>query len=561
MNRSRFAASAVLLALIGATRAVGEEGDLVLVDVPMARDTSAPGVAFGVPRLGEVESATHADSERSLEGEFWQMVGPEVEALGGEYVPVSGSQIGVRGPAPAVELMRKRAEELQLALDGRVVLDVSLVRVAPDAALLRSGARDDLRAALGDGSAVLVIGERLTLRRGETVTRDEVETRTIASRLEGAVAEYAGVTAPATRPLTTGRRLAARARSLPGDLVVVDVSMQISGLQEPLRRERTSAGEIDLPQVRFVALAAPFALRAGETGRAVVPDPDGNGVLVLHVTLVEADAVVVGRRGLLDFDALVGDHVATAWFQAPGRAEGDDDDVAAPVDEGRAARREAALAVFEASQIGMASVTDTLMVFDQDLAPEVHRLVAGMVAPSSVSRAAYRLPSAELARAPWWDPLTGRATGEVPADAPAGGVPILLPVRADTPSLLLAGTWRRVLGSVDVQIATGAVTAVPVPDEMFDGVALLARPVGPATGGAAGARRVEVDLHAATLREITPTPANAHLEKSGKPEKQDLTLDGTSMTVARARLLVGAGAEAWLRHEGADAVVEVWRQE
>jgi hypothetical protein len=482
----------------------------------------------------------------AIGGIVQRLLEEDVKAAGGSFLDCDGAHLRVSGPAAAVDLVRKRSAEIQRMLDGTVALDVSLLRLPADA---DAGAAPEALAALvRSGGAQALLGERLVLRRGEVVRRDATDVRSFVATVEGEVASGAAVQSPVTRRLVTGRRLAAQARTLPSGRAAVTIALHVATPSEAMRHVTVSGSTVDLPEVRFASLCAPFVLAKGESGTAVLPDAGGQGRLLLRVTVADAEAPRAGTRTLVDLAAFAGEQ-PTDGVLTPGPQDAARD---AAEDLGRDARRYAVRERYDAAKLVGEELGTWLRLVESEAAAKVEAEFADALRMGRLVRRALVLPSADLTKAAWWDPLTGRATGA----APGAAQDLVLPVRGDTPAVWTSGTWRRVVGSIDVEIAEAAVAVLPEVNAHFTGETVVA-------GWISGAERIAVDHRTAALLDPAPLAVKTRVELDGKPRTEESPIDGMATAVSRSRADVArrAPAEATLRREGANSVLSLWTAE
>lgn len=547
-----FGVSAVCAALLTSPRGAAAADDPVaLVEAPVVRGSDGPLDAFSLPRTyAQADGPGQRGADAHLDAKFRALIEKDVTALGGELEESDGARLRVIGPAAAADLVRRRSAELQAALDGAVVLDVTVARLPAGAD--PEPTRDSLATLVRSGGAEIVFGERIAARRGETVRRDAVDSRTFVAGYEAEVAQYASSLTPRTRRLQSGRRLAAQARTLPSGRAAVTLALHVVTPAEPMRHVTATAGTIDLPEATFTALSAPFVLAKGESGTAVVPDAAGSGTLFVRVTLVEAAAPQAGTQRLFDVRAVSGERVAWNRAALPGPLGEPGEEPAG--DDGREARMQAALERLRATPIAHTELAEGLLLVDAAAAEAVEREFADALRTTRVARRTLRLPTAELTAAPWWDALAGRASAEPGAGVGRAGAPLRLPVRGDTPAVWMSGTWRRVVTGVTSEIAESAVAVIPVVTEHFAGETIVAR-------APTGAPVVAVDHATAALLDPAPLPGKARIDISATPRTDDVPLDGMTTAVSRSRFDTGRAPETTVRREGADSVISVWTAE
>lgn len=556
--------AAVLAALVAALPAYSRAGDgeVEVVDAPESATLTGARVAFGLPEVRELvrELAVGDDpgSARMPTGfasEICVLLEDEVGEAGGTVHSQDPFRISVAGSAAAATLVRARVAEIAAAIDAPVVVEVHVARLPADAP--SDVGRDALRELVRAGRAEMVFGERATLRRGETLRRDAIERRTFVSGVAAEVAQEAAIAPTRTHEMTMGRRLAVHARALPSGRVALDVALHLARPDDTAGASGSSNG-IDLPAVRFVSVAFPLLLAEGASGEARVPDPFGDGSVLVRVTLVKGPAPTEGPWRVLDLHVPAGGvaaqhaHATPGWLDAELGAE-------AVADEERDARTDAcASRLLEAGSesVGIAPGVvavkgGALGAFEEVFEPELRTGV--------VARAVQRIDAAKLAAAPWYDPLDGRVVGEIPAGAARTSAPIRLPVRGDGPSLCLVGTWRRLVADVTVELAQAAYAVVPDVRGHFEGEAVLA-----SLPAARDGRPATADVRHATCTILSRVqrPALLRSQVYGREVNDDGTkLDALTAATSRARVPAGRAAVTTVRREGADAVLETWTLE
>jgi hypothetical protein len=556
--RLAFLVAAALGAGSSAARA-GDEAPREFVDAPASAFVGASPTWFGLP---EVRWLDEGPGEReptlyTFEDEVRGLFAEEVEAAGGVLEHGDGApRVLVSGAPAAAELFRTRVADLARALDGRVVVEVSVVRVPAGAPEPRD--RDALLALARSTGAEVLFGERMTLRRGETARRESVERRTFVSGVDAEVAEEASIVPTVVNELTTGRRLSVQARPLPSGRVALQVALHLSRPEAPPRRDGASSRGIDLPEVRFLSLAAPLLLAEGEASLARVPDPFGDGSVLVRVAVVQGPAAAQGPWRLGDLRAVAGEAGPEQTYAPPGWIGGDL--VPEPAaDEGLAERIDAAQTQLTNAGVTFTPLAAGLVALKGGPVTVFEEVFEGALRTGALTRRTLRLDAAKLGVAPWFDPLDGRVTGDVPADAGIAGAPLRLPLRADTPTVLLVGTWRRVVSDLDVEIAQAAVAVQPDVDSHFEGEAVLARLVRSAPGKPPV---VEVTHRTCAVLERVQRPAVLRTQVYGRDGSDPgTTLDVLTTAASRAKIAVGRGTPATVRTEGAAAVLDLWGAE
>lgn len=563
--RGILAAAIVAAALVAAPRAaLPEDDDGTGEDVaaPTAHFLGGSPEVFDLPvvhDLGWTQSEVVPGSV-DLADEVRGLFGDEVVKEGGRFVEGDGPRIGVRGPAAAVDLFRSRVADLQRALDGRVAVTVSVARLPADAPA--DLARDALLALVRAEKAEILFAERFDVRRGETVRRESFVRRAFLASLDAEVSQDASIIIPRTMELWTGQRLALHARSLPSGRTAVTLAFHVSRPEGTMRTESTSGGTLELPEVRFLSMTTPFLLSEGETGTARVPDPFGDGTILVRATLTTGPAKIDGPWRVADLGIPAGNLRAESAFVTPGwtgSGTWTDDVAETSGDETWAERVDECASRVTAAALGGESVARGLLVMQNGAALAFEELFASELRTGAVVRTSLRLPTATLATAPWYDPLDGRVTGDVPAGAGRAGPALRLPVRGDTPTLLLVGTWRRVAADMSAEIAQGAVAVAPVVQDHFEGTAVLARLVAAEPGKPPV---VDVQCRTAAVLDRTPRAALVRAEISGLTRNDDGSkLDAMSSATSRSRIDVTVRPITTLRHEGTESVLDVWTLE
>lgn len=420
MNRVLPVVAVALLTVSAA--AVARASDEVRLPAPVSRfeQTSLP--RFTKPDLvpfdeADEEGAPEPTAESLASGlEPW--LAEMMEAAGGEAWS-EGDDLVLKGPAEAVARARELVAAVDAYVNGPVVLKFSVVH-------LRDRADSaDVRAAVRAGRGAVVFAERLRIARLEPAVRERLDHRLVLVAVSTEVAENAATSDPEPGVLRTGLRAGARVRALAGRSAAMEVSMQLSRLEE-IQAVRLSWGEVDLPRVRFASIAAPVVLAVGETAVLTVAHPWEDGDLAVVMELLEVPVLAAMPFTLVD----LGD-------------AGDPDEALGRLPE-EAVRLTSTLA---ALPLG----TETAQTFLREC--------------RWVTRRTWDVSAADILADEHYDPLDGTvdraALGGALLPAGSSRAAFRLPVATGTDTVCVSGTWRRVISDYSVEIASGAATTQP----------------------------------------------------------------------------------------------------
>ena len=388
-----------------------------------------------------------------------ELFADELAEAGGD-IEETAEGLRLSGPAAVVAGLRSRIEGISKFLEGRFSVSVALYGLAAGETAPSKTAGELLFTAVLSG------------RRGETVLRESLDRRNLVVAHDAELAIGASVAEPMTADLVTGTRVAVQCRALESGAADVVLSVHLSRAVEEIRRVRTAAGDLDLPEVPFLSFTAGMTAERGKSVTTTVPSPFGDGSIAAVVTLLEAPSATGTDLALIDLVAAAGhpdvaDGYLAPGYQPPLDAEGPD----APREWGD--RRSEAIGhsvdTLYGAEIETVRLNDTVLALVGPAADVARaREIIGGPRSRRFTRETARLEFAKLARAEWFDPITGAVTGSPPGLARDTGATV-----SKTPFVLLRGTWRRIVTTLDVEVAQSAAMVESKVFPHFEGESLL----------------------------------------------------------------------------------------
>ena len=517
MTSIRTIGTVILLAAL-ATRAAADEA---VLRVPTIESNAGPRI-FTLPEFayaGEAPPLASDDDAIDLAGPLVDLLRDDVARTGGDVVADSGRLI-VTGPAEAVAVARSRLAELLGFIRGRSVITVVLSR---------------------EGAGKIWSG-RFDLTRGRMIVQGQTEVRRLVGRLAAEIAMNAAIVSPIVETLTTGTRVGVACHPLSGERALITLSAHVSRAPAEMRSVRTFSGTVDLPEVPFVSVFTTFVAKVGTPVRIVVPAPAFGGPVTMEVTVSALPAEA--PPGLVDLAPFTGFADAALYRTPAGTLDSswlsDHDDIEPDWSRGI----ERPQSVLERDGVEVAAIIGTLFELGGDATSvaECRRELLGFLREAVLTRLAGELAWDAI------DPLDVAAGAESQSERP--GDRVSLPLTGAAPALVMTGTLRRFLASVETEVAGGMAIVHPVTGSLFEGESIVAQLH---QDGTIGVERTICRLLGRETREV---PVHRDIEGL-RTADGDQFLDHLRTEDGRSQLRI-ADEVTEVRREGGVAVVSRW---
>ncbi len=549
------------------------------VPIPIPDWTLAPTSppVFGTPDMVRLHQRTGAAESQAPDDTPWGETGDGIVDLLADEVRAAGGAIEegndvllVSGLEEAVDLARRRVAAIDRFLTGRSRVAVQLVALSP------RGRPEDLRAAdigkgLEAGTARLLWTGRFDLRRGEGGLRESLTERSFVCSHDAPVAQDASITEPRTALLRTGRRVFVSCRPVSGTEALVTLSLGLSRAPGEIREVQVATGSIDLPEVPFLSLTTDLRLAAGTSDVILVDHPFEPGLLAVVVSLLDLTPSDDLPFALVDLAALVGHPDAVDAFSTLGvgvlpgempRPGGYDEEYGPASDERRKEIVSSLLAALEETGVQVVGLSPVVVAIAGSAAARerAQGILARADTHGRVTRLAYRLPWSELAAAAFFDPLTGAVATDVLLRAAEQGEglertgTLVAGMAGRTHLLLLRGTWRRFLESMEVSIAQGAALVRPVVGTYVDGEVIVVRP-----GDVGGRSRPWLSRSSSALLGLDTRDLEVRRDIMGeRSDEWGHKFDVLHTADAHARFALDEEGSTDLHRVGETAVIHIW---